>query len=280
LVRTMSTRYGLTKVNLVGHLVGGHLTMVKAMAKWIEKVGGKIHLACPVQEIMIENGRAWGLRFGSKAVPFDAIVATMQTPVYQRLIPDAYASYHGFLDETEYIGIITPLLVLDRPLSGYWTLHITDDRYSFANVIETTTYMDPQFVKGHHLVYMPKYTAPDSWWQQLSDDEIQAIWLRELETIFPSFDVSWIRYFLVHRERYVEPLHRLDGRGHIPSIKTPIENLYLSTTSQLFPEMTSCEAVSRHARRAAYVVLEEQDRLHFSRSSRTPQTTANDRVIV
>jgi protoporphyrinogen oxidase len=257
LLGIMSTRGCFTQKELVGHLNGGHIALVQAMAKWIEKVGGRFHLDCPVQEIMIEDGRAWGLRFGNKAIPCDAVVATMQVPVYRRLIPDAHPTYHGFLDRTEYVGIIAPLLVLDRPLSGYWTLNIADERFSYTGVIETTTYVDPQFVGGHHLLYLPKYTAPDSWWQQLSDDEIRTIWLHELEAMFPSFDRGWVRYFPVHRERYVEPFHRLDGRGHIPSIKTPVVNLYLVTTAQIYPDLTNCESVSRHARRAAQIILDE-----------------------
>ncbi len=280
LVRMKSTRGGLEQKELVGHLIGGHLTLIKAMARWIEKAGGKIHLGCPVHEIMVEKGRAWGLRFGNRAVPFDGVVATMQIPIYRRLIPDAHSTYHMLLDQTEYMGIIAPLLVLDRPLSGYWTLNITDERFSYTSVIETTTYIDSQFVGGHHLVYLPKYTAPDSWWRQLSDDEIRTIWLHELEAMFPSFDRSWIRYFLIHRERYAEPLHRLNGTDHIPSIITPVENLYLITSAQIFPQLTNGESVSRHARRAAQMILDEQQDSSLPKSEQVSREVDHQRVVV
>jgi protoporphyrinogen oxidase len=280
LVRMKSICAGFTQKEFIGHLIGGHLTLVDAMAKWIEKVGGKIHLGYPVQEIMIEEGRAWALRFGNKAIPYDAVVATMQVPLYRSLIPDAYPTYHGFLDKIEYMGIIVPLLVLDRPLSGYWSLNIADERFSYNRVIETTACMDPKFVGGHHLVYLPKYTASDSWWQQLSDEEIRTIWLHELEAMFPSFDRSWVRYFLIHREPYFEPLHRLGGTDHIPSIKTPVENLYLATTAQIYPELANCESVSRHARRAAHTILDEQYRLYDSQRGGVSHVADDERVVV
>ena len=81
---------------------------------------------------------------------------------------------------------------MDRPLTGYWTLNITDDRIPFTGVIETTTFIDPQYVGGHHLVYLPKYTAPGSPYQQMSDEEIKDLWLRHLEKMFPQFDRQWI----------------------------------------------------------------------------------------
>jgi protoporphyrinogen oxidase len=159
-------------------------------------------------------------------------------------------------------------------------MNITDNRFPFTGVIETTTYIDPQFVGGHHLVYLPRYTAPGSRWQQVSDDEIRRIWLQELEAMFPSFDRSWIRYFLVHREAYAEPLHRLNGTDLIPSVKTPIENLYLATTAQIYPDLTNAESVSRHARRAAQVILEERTEEDLSSTRQLAREMANDRVLV
>ncbi|UCF61468.1 MAG: NAD(P)/FAD-dependent oxidoreductase [Anaerolineaceae bacterium] len=271
---------GFAQKQLVGHLIGGHLALINALAKNIEKMGGKIHLGRPVQEIMIEDGRAWGLRFGNKAIPYEAVIATVPAPLYRQLIPDAPPTYHGFLDRIEYMGIIVPLLVLDRPISGYWRLNIADERFSYTSLIETTTFIDPQFLGGHHLVYLPKYTMPDSWWQQLSDDEIQTIWLYEFETMFPAFDQSWIRQFLVHREPYFEPVHRLDGTDHIPSIKTPVENLYLATTAQFYPKLNNCESVSKHARHVAQIVLDEQCHCYRQQNGQTPQVVDNERVVV
>jgi hypothetical protein len=75
--------------------------------------------------------------------------------------------------------------------------------------------------------------------------------------MFPDFDRSWIRHFLIHRERYVEPLHRLNSTHLIPPIKTPIEHLYLATTAQIYPALTNGESVSRHASQTAQTIIEE-----------------------
>jgi protoporphyrinogen oxidase len=255
LVRVKSTRSGASQKEEAGHLIGGYITLIKAMADKIKAAGGRIHLRCPVQEIVIEDRRALGIRINEQVQPFDAVVATLQAPIFRRLIPNADADYRDYLDQTQYLGIIAPLLVLDRPLTGYWTLNITDDRIPFTGVIETTTYIDPQYVGGHHLVYLPKYTSPDSRWQKMTDDEIREIWLQNLEAMFPDFDRSWIRYFLIHRERYVEPLHGLNQTHLIPAVKTPVESLYLATTAQIYPALTNGESVSRHAREAAETIL-------------------------
>ncbi len=256
LVRMKSTRDGAAQKEEAGHLIGGYITLIKAMAQQIEAAGGKIYLQTPVNEILIQEKQARGIRLGDEIRQFDAVVATLQAPIFRRLIPDADQEYLDFLGKTEYLGVIAPLLVLDRSLSGYWTLNITDERFPFTGVIETTTYIDPQYVGGHHLVYLPKYTAPGSEWQKKSDDEIREIWLKNLEAMFPKFDRSWIRYFLVHRERYVEPLHGLNQTHLIPEITTPVKNLFLATTAQIYPSLTNGESVSRHARNAAEIILD------------------------
>jgi protoporphyrinogen oxidase len=256
LVRMKSTREGANQKEMAGHLIGGYITLIKAMEEKILAAGGEILLKNPVKEIVIENGAATGIRLtNDEVVNYDSVVCTLQTPVFQRLIPSADRNYHEFLARTEYLGIIAPLLVLDRPLSGRWTLNITDDRFPFTGVIETTAYIDPKFVGNHHLVYLPKYTAPGSPWQKKTDDEIKTIWLENLKAMFPGFDESWIHYFLTHRERYVEPLHNLNETDSIPDVKTPIRNLYLATTAQIYPALTNGESVSRHAREASKIVL-------------------------
>ncbi|MDX1377544.1 MAG: NAD(P)/FAD-dependent oxidoreductase [Anaerolineales bacterium] len=257
LVRMKSTREGANQKEMAGHLIGGYITLIEALTEKIKEFGGEVLLKTPVKEIVIEDGRTTGIRMvDDEIVEYDKVICTMQTPIFQRLIPSADENYHAYLSKSDYLGIIAPLLVLDRPLTGNWTVNITDDRFPFTGVIETTAYIDPKYVGGYHLVYLPKYTAPGSEWQRKSDDEIKQIWLENLKEMFPDFDPSSIKYFLIHRERYVEPLHGLNETDLVPDVKTPVENLFLATTSQIYPALTNGESVSRHAREAADVVLE------------------------
>lgn len=255
LVRMKSTRNGAEQKEEAGHLVGGYITLIQAMAERIEQAGGKIYLRQPVNEIVVEAGRLAGVRLGSEVRSFDQVVATLQAPIFQRMIPNAPQDYLDFLGKTQYLGIVAPLLVLRKPLTGYWTINITDEAIPFTGVIETTAYIDPQYVGGYHLVYLPKYTAPGSAWQKMDDDQIRGQWLGYLLKMFPDFDPSCIQYFLIHRERYVEPLHSLNETHWIPPVKTPVENLFLATTAQIYPALTNGESVTRHARNVADLMI-------------------------
>jgi hypothetical protein len=91
----------------------------------------------------------------------------------------------------------------------------------------------------------------------MTDDEVKELWLNQLESMFPQFTRCWIRYFLVQRERYVEPLHPLNGIHLIPSIHTPIKNLYLATNAQIYPSLTNGESICQKAKEISELIISE-----------------------
>ena len=60
-----------------------------------------------------------------------------------------------------------------------------------------------------------------------------------------------MRYCLVHRERFVEPLHGAGAGERTLPVDAPVAGLHLVTTSQIYPALTNGESVTRHARDAA-----------------------------
>jgi protoporphyrinogen oxidase len=250
LVRMKSTREGSNQKERAGHLIGGYKTLLTAMAAQIERAGGTINLSTPVTQVTIDGDRVTGLEVAGRRRPYRAVAVTMQGPVASRLMPAAPAAYRAQLESLPYLGIVCPLIVFDKPLAGTWTVNIADRSIPFTGIIETTTFIDPSFVGGHHLVYVPKYTAPGSKWFTMSDDEIKRAWLDGIARIVPGFSESSIRFFQVHREKFVEPLHRIGAPG-VPGIETGVHGLYLATTAQIYPALTNGESVSRHAATAA-----------------------------
>lgn len=251
LVRMKSTRKGAVQKEQAGHLVGGYMTLIHSLADQIQRQGGKIWTNTPINKVALHAGRAIGLVTGDEFQPFDLIISTLPPPTLQTLLPDAPQEYRDSLGKMRYLGIICPLLVLDRPLSGYWTVNLTDGRLPFTGLIETTSYIDSSFVGGHHLVYLPKYIAPDSPYARYSDDQLRALWLEHLKVIFPDFQESWINYFFVFRERFVEPLHSLNGTSLIPSLETPLQGFYLASNAQIYPALTNGESITKKAREVA-----------------------------
>lgn len=253
--RTETTRRGVAQRQEAGHIVGGYKALLDALARRIEAAGGRIHLNMPVREVVIENGRVTGIDRGDSVTPCDGVALTMQAPVAARLVPGAPAAYRAALQRQAYLGVVCPLVALDRPLTGNWVLNIADTGVGLTGVIETTTYIDPRLVGGHHLVYLPKYVRPGSPWLTASDDSIVDTWTSWLEALVPRFDPRWVTHVVVHRERYVEPLHAVGMRDGVPDLQSPVRGLFLATTAQIYPALTNGESVTHLARRATDAIV-------------------------
>lgn len=180
---------------------------------------------------------------------------TMQAPVAARLVPDAPPAYRALLERQAYLGIVCPLMVLDRPLTGSWVLNIADPSVGLTGVIETTSFIDPRLVGGHHLVYLPKYVRPGSPWMTASDDAVIEQWTAWLGTLVPGFDPHSVTHVLVHRERYVEPLHPVGFGDGAPDLHSPVRGLFLATTAQIYPDLTNGESVARFAGRTSQAIV-------------------------
>ena len=241
---------------LSGHLIGGYQVLASALEKAITANRGRVHLGANVKEIVIENNRAVGLLTDNGFEPYDKIIVTTPALAFARLIPGASEEYRRSLTDIPYLGIVCLLLGLDRSLSPYYTLNITDTAVPFTGLIETTNLIDPRFVGGNHLVYLPKYILPDNPLGRLPDEQIEEAFLEDLKKMFPDFHKSWVRDIRVMRERFVEPLHSIQETWQTPAVHTPVDQLFLANTSQIWPELTNGQSVTTYGRRIAGELLE------------------------
>jgi protoporphyrinogen oxidase len=252
--RMSGIRRGPQLKGYVGYLREGHISLVRALGKAFVEAGGEIKIDMRVREIELADGKCQRVRTHSGNMEFDAVIAAVATPAFTRLIPGADTNYLNTLKESKYLGLICPLLVLNTSLSPYWTLNITDTNSPFASIIET---QHPEHSR-YRIVYLPKYTAPQSDWMGVTDVEIREAWLSHLKQLFPDFRENHVEYFAVSRSRYVEPVYSVKAPQVIADLQTPYSNLYLANTSQAYPRLPTSETVITHARAVAQKIRQNQ----------------------
>jgi len=236
--------------NTIGYLKRGHFSLIEALANAFVKVGGQINYDVRVREIEVQDGQFRQVRTSAGILEFDALVAAIATPIFAQLLPAPYPEYHARLEKSKYLGLICPVMVLDRPLSNFWTLNLTDSAYPFSTIIQT-----PHAEKsGYYIVYLPRYTAPDNDWMGVSDDDIGAAWFSHLKKIFPAFSENQIIHFAVSRSRYAEPIHAVNMLQNKLDIQTPYAGLYLANTAQVYPFLATSEAAVSHAQKVAQLL--------------------------
>lgn len=252
--RMSAIRRGPQLEGSVGYLRRGHYSLIAALADYFTRNGGRIEYEVRVREIEIIGEQARRVRTPNGTLEFDALVAAIATPNFARLIPGADSDYLARLDKAKYLGLICPAMVLDKPLSPFWTLNLTDPSFPFATIIEFPHPEKPDL----HTVYLPRYTAPENDWMGVSDADIREAWVSHLKLIFPDFQESSIRHFAVSRSRYVEPVHAVNMLQHHLDIQTPYEGLFLANSGQVYPQLATSDAVIAHARQVAQVVRERK----------------------
>jgi protoporphyrinogen oxidase len=264
-VRMTDTRSSGGRKELAGHLVGGYRTLAERLAEIIRDTGGDVRVDCPVEQIVTARGAVEGVVAGGETFDCDTLVLTVPLPLAARLLraravagvesPEQAAGIDAYIRQVEniegYLGVICVLLMLERPLSPYYTLYLAEGSLPFTAVIESTNLIDPALVGGRHLVYLPKYLDPASELFTLPDDEIRDWFVRELRTIYPDLRDEEIIAAPVFRAPHVEPLHPIGSFGTVPPTRTPIEGVFLGSTKHFYPKLNNGDAVMRLAARLA-----------------------------
>ena len=160
-----------------------------------------------------------------------------------RLAPALPADYLGRLQNLKSMGAAVLVLALRRQLMDktYWLnlpAHSPDKRQSefpFLALVEHTNYIDRRHYGGDHLVYCGDYITPDHDYLSMSEEDLTAIFTEALKRINADFESSWIRKSWVFRTRYAQPVPEVNHSRLIPSLRTPIDNLYFASMSQVYP---------------------------------------------
>jgi len=250
--RRMSKTRDASGHELMGWLHGGYQRLIDTLVAKIRDRGGEIHAGAAVDAINGDVNGVTGLTIDGRRCSFDQVLCTLAPPQAQRLLPADISA--RVPDHCRYLGVICVLLRLDRQLSQYYTLNLTDRRIPLTTVVETTHVVDPEYAGGH-LVYLTKYVDPSHADLDRPEDELRQAYLGHLQAIFPSFDPSWIDAAKVQRARVVEPIHLIGGAKRIPDI-FEIPGLALASTAHVYPEIVNGQAVIGVAERAVAGLLE------------------------
>ncbi len=233
-----------------GYLTGGFYTLINSLAEHIRRQGGEILLNTPVEKIEPQGDKI-RLRTGETTQAFDRVISTIPTPYFRELLPQTLGSYKEKLAQIDYLDIVCLLMVLKKSLGPYHTLNITDGSLPFTGVIETTHLIDPMYVNGKNLVYFPIYLAPGSEILKMPENGVFQYCLPHIREMFPDFHEEDIVKTFVMRSRFVEPIHRVSRTGDIPDVVTPVPNLFLANTTQVYPEILNSESIVRFSKKVA-----------------------------
>lgn len=234
---------------------GGFAALADAIADAIRAEGGEIHTNTEAVGLQMRAGRASGVATREDVFTADAVVATTALPIVADLIaPHVASEYVQQLRAIRYLANICVVLELSRSLSEIYWLNVNDPSFPFVAVIEHTNLEPASSYSGRHIVYLSRYLPESDPLYSAPDSEVTAFTLQHLRRMFPDFGDETILAKHVWRAAYAQPVVTQGYRQSIPSPRTPLDNLFLATMAQIYPEDRGTNYAIRQGRDIARTV--------------------------
>jgi protoporphyrinogen oxidase len=230
----------------LGYFEDGFQFFVDTLTAAVRARGGEICLQSPVQEIARlegENGGQLVVRSGSSDYVADRVLATTSPTLLQRMAPALPAGYLAQLGELKSMGAVVMTLALHKPLmeKTYWLnipasgLDKQQNELPFLALVQHTNFIDRQHYGGDHLVYCGDYVVPDHPYMQMSQEELELLFVSHLHKVNPDFRPDWVRKSWLFRAPYAQPVPEVGHSRRIPALRTPLPGLYFAGMSQVYP---------------------------------------------
>lgn len=254
--RVAESREAFFGMNSYGYLEQGCATLLDGILACLKDSGRfRLELGARVDSVSTENGRIVGLVDSSDRgfVPADAVVSTVAIPEFLRMVP-SLGQFSERLASIEYLNIACVLFQVDRPFTSSFWLNVNDPHIPINGIIETTNLNARQDLGNTHLLYVPYYLhhADPRW--AYSDSEFYEECVTALRTIRSDFRTEWIRNWWVSRDRHAQAICSTGFLDLMPGYDTPVNGLFLTDSSQYYPEDRTVSASVRLGREVAEAV--------------------------
>ena len=242
IARLYAARRNGLKEERFGYLKGGYRRLLEAFGDRLKAEGVEILTGARVEQVR-RSQEADQMQIvqsrldqqGNQSVDirrFDQVIVTTAAPIAAKICHGLNQDELARLFKIQYQGIVCASLLLSRPLSPYYVTNITDDA-PFTGVIEMTALVDPAELKGHHLIYLPKYVPAEDDTLNLSDEFIKEDFLRGLEAMYPDFKREQVSAFQISRVKYVMALSTLNYSTQLPPIHTSVPGLHILNSAHI-----------------------------------------------
>jgi len=235
-IATRIKRVGTSRKSMLqeqlGYIEGGSQTLVDALVRAIEALGGRIHLKTPVKRVESTDGRVAVVHVDSARYDADAVVSTVPTPLVADMIPDLTEAEKAAYRDIVNIGVACVLLKLRKPVTPHFWLNVNDPRLEVPGVIEFSNLRptpDP-------VVYVPYYMPPTHPKWGWSDEQLVTESFAVLRALNPNLEAGDLISSHVGRLRYAQPVCEPGFAARIPPIQTSIAGLQVADTCFYYPE--------------------------------------------
>jgi protoporphyrinogen oxidase len=228
------------KGEVKGYIKGGYKRIIETLHHRLLFLGVDIRLGEPVVAVDLDARHRPVVVTEDGTRRFERLVVTSPWTVFSRSMgPRLRAQVPQVNTAIDYQGVINCLLFLKKPLTPHYWVATPQEQFPFDGVIETSTLTDEGDRGERHVVYLTKYMHRTD--TRFSEDPkvLGAQWWDSLKKIFPDLTDADLEARYVFQAPFVEPLYTKGYLKKRPQEAIVPGRIYLSTTAQVYPVVTS-----------------------------------------
>lgn len=209
---------------------GGFQVFAERIADEITRLGGQFFLGREVSKI-----KKTGKKFSIDSKIYDKVILTLPTPIFIKLVEGLPKNYIKKISQIQYLHALNLILILEKPFmeKTYW-LNVTDKTFPFLVLVEHTNFMDPIHYGGQHIIYIGNYLPRDHRYLKMTKEELLKELTPFLRKINPNFQLLITNYYSFVGP-FAQPIVTVDYPEKLPTMETPIPNIYLANLSMVYP---------------------------------------------
>lgn len=228
----------------------GYQGLADGIAASIERMGGTIHTNTTVHKLALDfNGDNVVISTDAGEATAARVVSTLPLPLLNRIVTGELL--HQLNPQPlAFMGVVNMLFLTTRPLDGHYWSAVINSGTEFDGQVEMSTLTGPHF-DGLYGTYVMKYCDRDG--LLFHDPKVAERWREQflaLNRLLP----HEVPYQYLFKAPFVEPVWPLGYTKTQPTPQVGNTPLYLATTAQAYPRVTSWNAGVQTAEHTVTVV--------------------------
>jgi len=244
--RLFQARSSAAQKEHMGYVSGGYKTVFSRLEELLRQNDAELLLDCSVKNISPDPSGGLRLFYEDKEEHFDKVIFTAPYSVLEKVASPALIEISKNHNTIEYLGVICMVMITEKPLTPYYVLNIADNEIPFTGVIGMSTLVDLEETNGKYITYFPKYATPDDPFWQKPDQELETIFLKGIQKLYPDFREEEVNSVFINKAQKVQPLQILNYSELIPKIQTKHPDFYVLNTSQFVNVTLNNNSVTQH----------------------------------
>jgi protoporphyrinogen oxidase len=245
-----------------GYIHGGYRRIVDTIAESLRRSGQTVRLRSPVEALGLdERGKPQVRVHGEDWQGFDRLLFAAPFSLFRRAAERGrlVAAAAGAAQDVDMVGVVNVVLVCRRPLTPHYWVAVPDADIPFQGIVETTNLIDTSDSGGMHLLHLLRYTHRDDPLFGVTDEEVLEAYLPALRRLFPGIALTDDSERFVFRAPFVEPLYSRGFLERQPPMEVVPGAVYLATTAQVYPQVTSWNGSVGLVRKVVDLILSQRE---------------------